>query len=297
MFQRIAAVLIALAALPAFSQEEWKEQNVEGAKESRFLKFYPQSKVTEFNVMEFDGVEMIVAYDRKKAEATTANLEGKVTKYSSLHKPGTSALEIVRNYEAALKKAGFTTLFASKGGDAAPGLPINFDQTMGTFRLDANGKPVAYVNVVGGGDAARPDSAVTIIEIKAMEQKLEANADAWFDEISKAGRVAVYGINFDTGKATITADSAKVLEEIRKLAAGHPELKLRIEGHTDNVGAATANRKLSEDRANAVKTWLVAKGVKAPQLATAGLGDSKPVADNTSDDGRAKNRRVELVRL
>lgn len=152
------------------------------------------------------------------------------------------------------------------------------------------------MSVVGHSDPDTPGSTVTIVEVKAMEQKLEANADAWFDEISKAGRVAVYGINFDTGKATLRPESEAVLEEVRKLAAGHPDLKLRIEGHTDNAGNAAANRKLSQDRANAVRTWLVAKGVKPAQLTAAGLGDTRPAADNGTDEGRAKNRRVELVR-
>jgi OOP family OmpA-OmpF porin len=238
---------------------------------------------------------MMVGHDRAKSEPRMASIEGKVTKYTSIHKPGTSALEILRNYEGALKKAGFTTLVAGKG-EQLPGAPVNADQSIGTFRLDVSGKPAVYVYMIAGGDASMPDSTVTIVDVKAMEQKLEAGADSWFEELSKSGRVAVYGINFDTGKATITPGSADVLEEVRKLASGHPEMKLQIEGHTDNVGQPAANRKLSEDRANAVKAWLVAKGVKAAQLTPAGLGDTKPVGDNRTEQGRTANRRVELVR-
>jgi len=295
MYRRIAAVMLALCALPAFAQEEWKQPNVAGAKEHRLLKFYPESSVDDYSVVDFDAVEIMVGHDRKKSEPAMASIEGKVTKYHVNHKPGTSALAILRNYENALKKAGFVTMVAGKG-EQLQGAPINFDQSLGTFRLDVGGKPAAYVYMIAGGDAQRPDSTVTIVEVQAMEQKLEANADGWFDAISKSGRVAVYGINFDTGKATLTADSTAVLEEVRKLASGHPELKLVIEGHTDNAGNPAANRKLSEARAEAVKSWLVAKGVKVAQLSTAGLGDTQPVGDNATDKGRAANRRVELVR-
>jgi OOP family OmpA-OmpF porin len=295
MFARLVAAL-ALAALPfaAVAQDDWKKPHTEGAKEHRLLKFYPDSSVYEYSVTDFDSIELVTGIDRKKEDIVTTTLEGRVTKYDSVHKPGTSPLEMLRNYENALKKAGFVTMLAGKGD--FPGSPVGHNDTIGTFRLDVNGKPSVYVHMTGHPDPAAPWSKVTIVELKGMEQKLEANADAWFEEISKSGRVAVYGVNFDTGKATIRADSARVLEEILKLAQAHADLKLTVEGHTDNVGNAAANRKLSEERAGAVKAWLVAKGVKADRLATAGLGDTKPVADNKTEDGRAKNRRVELVR-
>src|SRR6185295_3597345 len=111
------------------------------------------------------------------------------------------------------------------------------------------------------------------------------------------GRVAVYGIQFDTGKATIKAESEAVLNEIDKLLLARADLKLNIEGHTDNVGAKAANLTLSGQRATAVQAWLGAHGIEAARLTVRGFGDSKPVADNSSDEGRAKNRRVELVKL
>jgi len=291
---RIAAIVLSLCLTSALAQE-WKEPNVEGAREHPLLKFYPQSSVREYTDTAFDSVELFTGYDRKQGEPVTTTVEGRVIKYSSTHKPGTSSLEILRNYQNALAKAGFTTLVAGKGAQF-PNVPVNPDDTMGTFRLDRNGTPALYVSVQGHADPDTPGSSVTLVEVKAMEQKLEANAEGWFDEISKSGRVAVYGINFDTGKSTIRADSRKPLEEVRKLALDHPELKLAIVGHTDNAGNPAANRKLSEERAAAVKAWLVQNGVPAAQLSAAGFGDTKPVADNKSEDGRARNGRVELVR-
>lgn len=76
----------------------------------------------------------------------------------------------------------------------------------------------------------------------------------------------------------------------------HAQFKLKIEGHTDNVGNAASNKKLSEDRAAAVKNWLVKNGMRDANLATAGFGDAKPVGDNQTEEGRARNRRVELVK-
>ena len=100
------------------------------------------------------------------------------------------------------------------------------------------------------------------------------------------------------GKATITPDSAATLQQIAELLSRNTGWKLRIEGHTDDVGHAKDNLVLSRKRAEAVRDWLVAKAkVAAARLETKGLGDTRPVAGNDTDDGRAKNRRVELVKI
>jgi OOP family OmpA-OmpF porin len=287
-------MLFATAALGA-----WNDPHVEGAREHALLKFYPLASVAEYDQKDFDSADIVTAY--KKGAETPAKsdaLEGKITKYTYSHKPNTSMLEIIRQYENALKAAGFITIVAGKGANF-PGLPeTNDNDTFGSFRLDRNGKPAVYVQVLAAynGGPDNPESRVIIVEIGGMEQKLEANADTWYNEISKTGRVAVYGINFDTGKAAIKPESEKVLTEIRKLTASHAQLKLRIEGHTDNVGSAASNKKLSEDRAAAVKAWLVQNGASDANLATAGFGDTKPLGDNKTEEGRAKNRRVELVK-
>lgn len=136
----------------------------------------------------------------------------------------------------------------------------------------------------------------TIVTEKEMRQEISADASSLSDELSKSGHVAVYGIQFETGKASIQPDSEKTLAEIVKLLQNDPELKLRVEGHTDNQGNAAANQALSEKRAQAVVAWLVAHDVAASRLTAVGLGQTKPVADNSTEEGRAKNRRVELVK-
>jgi len=129
-----------------------------------------------------------------------------------------------------------------------------------------------------------------------MQQEVTADASALADEINKSGHVAVYGIHFDTGKSDILPDSESTLNEIVKLTQQLPDLKLRVEGHTDNQGNAASNQTLSDKRAQSVVAWLTGHGVAASRLTAKGFGQTKPVADNANDDGRAKNRRVELVK-
>lgn len=116
------------------------------------------------------------------------------------------------------------------------------------------------------------------------------------NELDTKGHIALY-INFDTDKATIKSESQPAIDEIQKLLAANNGLKVAIEGHTDNSGDAAHNKKLSEERANAVKAALTAKGIDAARIQAKGLGADKPIADNNSEEGKAKNRRVEIVKI
>ncbi len=127
--------------------------------------------------------------------------------------------------------------------------------------------------------------------------RIAAGGKKLWDAISAAGRATVNGILFDTGSDHIRAESTPVLKDIASMMREHAELKLLVEGHTDNVGAAASNLTLSDKRAAAVKAWLVDKEqIPSARLTTKGLGDSKPAAPNTSAEGRQNNRRVELVK-
>jgi len=114
--------------------------------------------------------------------------------------------------------------------------------------------------------------------------------------LAASGRVRLYGILFDTDKATLKPESLPTLDEVVTLLNAEPEWRITIEGHTDSTGAAAHNLALYEQRAAAVRAYLVSKGIAESRLATVGFGASKPVADNTTELGRAQNRRVELVR-
>jgi outer membrane protein OmpA-like peptidoglycan-associated protein len=115
------------------------------------------------------------------------------------------------------------------------------------------------------------------------------------EALNRDGRIAL-SIQFDTGKATIKPESLPIIEQMAALLQGTPALNVSVEGHTDSVGSAAANQTLSESRAKAVVAALVGRGIPAGRMSAAGFGASKPVAGNDSEEGRAKNRRVELVK-
>lgn len=116
-----------------------------------------------------------------------------------------------------------------------------------------------------------------------------------YDRLMTDGRFATYGITFDVNKTEIKPESRKTLEEIAAMLRDHPEIKVTIEGHTDSDGADDANMKLSQGRADAVKAALVKDGIDAGRLTTKGWGESKPVGDNNTPEGKERNRRVEFV--
>ena len=116
------------------------------------------------------------------------------------------------------------------------------------------------------------------------------------DDLKQKGRTTIYGINFDTASDAIKAESKQTLEQIIAVLKENKDWKMTVEGHTDNVGGADYNQKLSEKRAAAVKDYLVKAGIDAARLTSAGFGMSKPLATNDSAFGRGQNRRVELVK-
>jgi outer membrane protein OmpA-like peptidoglycan-associated protein len=114
-------------------------------------------------------------------------------------------------------------------------------------------------------------------------------------EVGKS--IALEGVTFATGKATLTAESESVLEKAYNTLEQNPEITVEIQGHTDNTGSRATNMKLSQARANAVKAWLTAKGIQDSRIATKGFGPDKPVAPNKTAEDRAKNRRIEFFRV
>ena len=121
-------------------------------------------------------------------------------------------------------------------------------------------------------------------------------AQRMLNALEKDGYVTLY-INFDTGKWDIKPDAAPTIQQIVALLKMSPNLRVSIDGHTDNVGTPASNRTLAENRARSVMQTVVAGGIDAKRLQSRGFGEEKPIADNRSEDGRAKNRRVELVKL
>jgi outer membrane protein OmpA-like peptidoglycan-associated protein len=127
--------------------------------------------------------------------------------------------------------------------------------------------------------------------------RVAAGGRKLYDALAEKGRVATQGILFDVGSDRIRGESTPTLKEIAAMLKEHPELRLMIEGHTDNVGSAESNQALAEKRAAAVKAHLVGTGVEAARLESKGFGAAKPAAPNDTPEGRQTNRRVELVKL
>jgi OmpA-OmpF porin, OOP family len=183
-----------------------------------------------------------------------------------------------------------------------------------TYHSDQSGHPVDVALFVADADAfswGAPDFpknpvavqqgqvvvAVDIVTGKAIENKMVTAADM-ADALATKGSIDLYGIYFDTDKTDIKPESTKTLDEVANLLKIDRTLKLEISGHTDNTGTADHNMKLSEGRAQAVVDALVKQyGVDAARLQAKGYGDTKPVASNDTEDGRAKNRRVELRKV
>jgi outer membrane protein OmpA-like peptidoglycan-associated protein len=117
-----------------------------------------------------------------------------------------------------------------------------------------------------------------------------------YDRMLSDGKFITYGITFDVGKAIIKPESMGEMNRILKLLQDNPELKFSVEGHTDATGNAASNQTLSEARSKAVVEKLVSMGISADRLSSAGKGQTTPIADNSTDEGRAKNRRVEFVK-
>ncbi len=124
----------------------------------------------------------------------------------------------------------------------------------------------------------------------------DLGAEDWSGALRRDCRLPLYGLSFDFNKASLKPESTPVLDKLQAVLAGDPALMVEVQGHTDNIGGAGYNQTLSEARARTVMDWLLAHGIPAARLASRGYGLQQPVADNGSEAGRARNRRVEIVR-
>lgn len=270
--QRIVPVILFFLAIPVWAQDE-PRKDAEGCMDSPYVSRFPGSIINSCDHNQFDSFSMPVGKDAE-GNAIEKGIEGEVFGYDIATRPGTSSLQLYRNFHNALAAAGWKFLYEDS--------PDHLTSQKGPVYLFIEPKGDYYY--------------VHSVKQQAMQQEVTADAKQMGDDIDKSGHVAVYGIQFDTGKAAILPASEPVLQEVQKLLESRPDLKIRIEGHTDNVGQRPANQALSQRRAQAVMGWLIANGIDAARLSAQGFADTKPVADNSTEEGRAKNRRVELVK-
>jgi outer membrane protein OmpA-like peptidoglycan-associated protein len=264
-----------LFAVPAVAQDV----DTDGSKDHPMFSRMPGYYIQDYDAQDFSTYELETDPPKK--------VEGRYTKISYWVKEGakkSGPVQIARNYTDLLVKRGGKKLLDDV--DAGGGTTV--------AQLPLNGKNLwLQVSVSNSGEVYD----LIVVEEAGMEQKVEFTASELAKALNDKGSVALHNILFDTGKATLKPESAAALAPVGELLKSDGNLKLEIQGHTDNVGQAAANLKLSQDRAASVKTYLVQTfSIPAARLTTAGFGDTKPVADNTAESGRAQNRRVELVK-
>jgi outer membrane protein OmpA-like peptidoglycan-associated protein len=188
-----------------------------------------------------------------------------------------SDLAIQQNYRDALNRLGAQILFANSRNTTA--------------RLEHDGRTI-WVKVY----SQETEIDLTTVEEKAFAASIAPpTASTLKSALDKDGHVALY-INFDFGKATIKPDAKPVLDQVVSVLQSNPALKLEVDGYTDDIGSRDANVKLSQDRAAAVVAALGKAGIATSRLSSGGFGPDKPIGDNTTAEGRARNRRVELVK-
>lgn len=242
------------------------------------------NRLSGFNIYEckksFD--QLIIKIDNNPKSEKNLKPEGDVTNIRYIFKKSPSAptppsdLQVMRNYQNAAKQKGGTVLVDRPGYTA--------------LKFMRDGSPVYAVISTGSGGYRL---YVDVLEEKAMTQEITANL--MWEKLQKEGFISLQ-INFDTNKATIKPESMPLVQQIVDLMKTQPKLRVSIEGHTDNQGTAAANKTLSFNRAKSVASAVAAGGIKADRMETAGWGQEKPIADNRTEEGRAQNRRVELVK-
>lgn len=289
---------------------------------------YDNKRFVEYDLQTSTFVEYDLTAKKREYASPALHLEGSLTRlwYESLG--DTSSVELLRNYANELTNQGFDILYDSTKDAAAvkwnnylaPFGNMDMQNTRSRYvfyAADKKGIKVLsakksqdmgdiYVSVTtvewDKNDQVYKSkrgayAAVDIIEVKAMTQNMvTVKAADMAKSITTSGRIALYGILFDFNKAEIKPESKATLEEIAKMLKAEPNLALHVVGHTDNVGSYEFNLGLSKKRAEAVVAALAAEyGISASRLTANGVASLAPVAVNSTEEGRAKNRRVELV--
>ncbi|CAN5182934.1 OmpA family protein [soil metagenome] len=283
-------------------------RDIAGAKDYPGIGRFKGSVITGYAMKDFDATRIQAAAFKDGRAVDARKPEGKVTRIAYRTAPGPSILEVSRNFETQLAKAGFETLLSCDteacGGipfaEAIDALPVpqmwvdGFD-----FHYTAGRKVEAGREIFGSVLVSHNNDEVTtqlvIVELGDIENKM-IDAAAMAKGLGEAGHIALYGIYFDTDKATVKPESRPTLEQIAKLLTAQPQLAVTIVGHTDIQGGFDYNMELSRRRAEAIAAELTKSWKIAPaRLRTAGVGFLAPVGSNATEAGRALNRRVELV--
>jgi OmpA-OmpF porin, OOP family len=304
-------------------------QDLPDSKDPPGMKRYEGSELIGYRAPKFDEYLLPLgsptnedppAYEKSKL------VEGQISYYTYLAPEGRTPAEMFRNYKQEFQRLGIETQYekgASQKGWFGPTFDkiatesdlsqiLSYDETDERLLVgkNRNVNPSYYVVFVTAyGDGVIPErlqgrvtkgralAQLVVVSADAMEKKMTfVNSDEMKNTIHDSGKVALYGLYFDTDKDEIKPESQPTLVEIAKLLNGEPSLRLHVVGHTDNQGKSDYNLDLSRRRATSAVRELTSKyGITANRLDAYGCGLYSPVASNEGEDGRAKNRRVELV--
>jgi OOP family OmpA-OmpF porin len=315
-------LMILASALPA--------ADVPGSKDPAGMKRYEGSEIIGYRAPKFD--EFLLPLGAATAIEPPAyeksiKTEGLISRYAYVAPSGRTTTELLRNYKLEFQRLGLITLYEKAAGgtslfgatttlisredDLGQILEYNEAQERLLVAKSKDAKPTYYyVFVTSYNDGVVPDrlqgvvvknralAMLVVIAPEKMEEKMTmVNAAEMAKSLTESGKIALYGINFDTDKDVLRPDSQSTIQEIANLLKGNTRLNVRIVGHSDNQGKPEYNLDLSRRRALSVVRELTSRyGIAANRLDAFGCGLYAPIESNETEAGRAKNRRVELVK-
>lgn len=249
-----------------------------GCKDSALLARIPGCSIIQCDTKESDTLEIQVGASLEGAPQKES-MDGASEVVYYLCPTRMLPAQIVKMLDSSLMKSGYKTIYYGKDGDDFPLVTGMKDTQWMQISTYMYNEYSAYIQ--------------TAMKVPVENQ---ATSEALAEEMGKTGRVALYGINFEKGKSDLPADAEKMLVDIVAFLVRQPAWRIRVEGHVDSSDE-NGSMPLSQKRASAVASWLLEHGIDQSRLSIQGFGDSKPEGDKSTEDGRAKNRRIELVRF
>jgi len=278
--KKISLTLLFLffALSSTFSQIDAKN-----SKDYPLLDRLPEYSIYNYKDIEFDSHEFYYEQKKHVHEGRKFSIEYRHNNSNEKDFQFPSRLQILRNYSNAIKKAGGRILFERH----------NSEHGYYSFKTSAEKEIWIQVKPASTGKSYK----LFIIEESTMRQDIVVDAELIKNTIELKGKIAVYGILFDTGKSTIKEESEPTLAQIAEFLKNNQKVNCWVVGHTDSEGSFQVNSELSLNRARAVKEALQLKyNIAEYRLYAEGVGPLAPVASNTTEDGKRLNRRVELVK-
>ena len=324
---KLGEVLVLAGICISLSLGVAKAQDAEGCSDNAIVGRYQDATIAYCKVKEFDELDFLRApldYGALlERNATTdrsgppwLRQQGKATEIRYALPSNRSSLEVAANYDADLKAKGFQTVYSCVDQQCLTGSfkdvyvlgeqldPSNslstayFDHARYIFAKKDQPAGTVYASVLVGEEKDTAVAFLRVLEAKPIEAAkiVAAPTEDLSSKLEVGGSANIYGILFDFDQDTVKPESKPALDEIAKVLAAKPELRLKIVGHTDDTGGQAYNLDLSTRRAASVSAALVGGyGIDPARLSFEGAGLSRPIKSNDTDEGRAKNRRVELV--